>query len=62
MVRLNINTFDGVIVKNDENYLVKDNTKLKNLVVSSTLLHPFRKTKGQEGYQVPRIKVESPSP
>ena len=46
MVKLNINTFDGVIVKNDENYLVKDNTKLKNLVVSNTLLHPFRKTKG----------------
>ena len=47
MVKFSINTFDGIIVKNNEDYLVKDNTKLKNLVVSSTLLHPFRKTKGR---------------
>jgi len=42
------NEFDisDVIVKNDERYIVKDNTKLKNLVLSSTELNPGKSTSG----------------
>jgi|GEM_PF-200855 len=35
-----------VIVKNDERYIVKDNTKLKNLVLSSTELNRGKSTSG----------------
>ena len=37
---MKINNIDGKVVKDDETYLLKDNTSLKNLVVSSTTLHP----------------------
>jgi hypothetical protein len=37
---MKINNIDGEIVKDNETYLLKDNTSLKNLVVSSTTLHP----------------------
>lgn len=36
----------GEIVKQDDRYVVKDNTELKNLVVSSTRLNPNRSTTG----------------
>ncbi len=36
----------GNIVKQDERYTVKDNTELKNLVVSSTKLHRGMSTSG----------------
>ena len=36
----------GTVVKEDDRYLVKDNTELKNLIVSSTLLHPNKSTTG----------------
>lgn len=36
----------GEIVKQDYRYVVKDNTELKNLVVSSTRLNPNRSTTG----------------
>jgi mannose-6-phosphate isomerase-like protein (cupin superfamily) len=35
-----------VIVKNDSRYIVKDNTKLKNLVLSSTELNAGKATSG----------------
>ena len=35
-MRLNINDIGGNIAKEDDRYIVKDNTTLKNLVVSST--------------------------
>ena len=37
---------EGKIVKEDDRYIVKDNTSLNNLVVSSTLLHPSKSTSG----------------
>jgi mannose-6-phosphate isomerase-like protein (cupin superfamily) len=42
------NEFDisDIIVKNDSRYIVKDNTKLKNLVLSSTELNAGKKTSG----------------
>jgi len=36
----------GEIVKEDDRYTVKDNKTLKNLVVSSTDLHPGKNTNG----------------
>lgn len=43
---MNIFNIDGDIVKDDETYLLKDNKKLKNLVVSSTTLHAKKSTRG----------------
>ena len=43
---MKINNIDGEIVKDNETYLLKDNTSLKNLVVSSTTLHPGKSTRG----------------
>jgi mannose-6-phosphate isomerase-like protein (cupin superfamily) len=36
----------GVVVKEDERYIVKDNTTLKNLIVSGTTLHRGMSTSG----------------
>jgi len=36
----------GEVVKQDERYIVKDNTALKNLIVSSTRLNPNKSTSG----------------
>jgi len=36
----------GSVVKNDSTYIVIDNTNLKNLVVSKTILHPGKCTSG----------------
>lgn len=36
----------GVVVKKDDRYIVKDNTELKNLIVSSTTLHRGKSTSG----------------
>ena len=36
----------GTVVKENETYTVKDNTELKNLIVSSTKLHPGKSTSG----------------
>ena len=36
----------GEVVKQDDRYTVKDNKILKNLVVSSTTLHPGKSTSG----------------
>lgn len=41
-----IKDIGGVIAKQDERYIVKDNTTLKNLVVSSTFLEANKSTSG----------------
>jgi len=38
----------GKIVKSDDRYVVKDNTTLKNLIVSSTRLNPNKSTSGHK--------------
>jgi len=38
----------GNIVKDNETYIVKDNNTLKNLVVSTTCLHPKMSTSGHK--------------
>ena len=43
---MKINNIDGQIVKDNETYILKDNTFLKNLVISSTTLHPGKSTRG----------------
>ena len=44
MVKFNMINIDGHVVKEDDRYLVRDNTSLKNLVVSSTKLNPNKET------------------
>jgi len=41
-------SIEGVVVKHDERYIVKDNTLLNNLVVSSTRLNPRKSTSGHK--------------
>ena len=43
---ININDIGGSITKEDDRYIVKDNTMLKNLVVSSTDLKTLKSTSG----------------
>jgi len=38
----------GKIVKQDDRYVVQDNTELNNLVISSTTLFPFKSTTGHK--------------
>ena len=45
-MKLNILDIGGKIVKEDERYIVKDNSTLKNLIVSSTDLKPGKSTSG----------------
>ena len=39
---------EGTVVKKDDRYIVKDNTVLKNLIVSSTRLNPRKSTSGHK--------------
>ena len=43
---INIYDIGGTITKEDDRYIVKDNTMLKNLVISSTDLKPLKSTSG----------------
>ena len=45
-MKFNINNIGGEIIKDNETYLLRDNTKLNNLILSSTTLHPRKETRG----------------
>ena len=45
-MKLNILDIGGKVVKDDDRYVVKDNSALKNLIVSSTDLKPGKSTSG----------------
>tara|TARA_Y100001970_G_C14250197_1_gene871263 strand:+ start:1688 stop:2017 length:330 start_codon:yes stop_codon:yes gene_type:complete len=45
-MKLNILDIGGKVVKEDEKYVVKDNSTLKNLIISSTDLKPGKSTSG----------------
>lgn len=45
-MNVSINDIGGEVVKDNETYLLKDNKFLKNLVLSSTQLHPGQATHG----------------
>ena len=45
---MSIRNIDGKVVKEDDRYLVRDNTELNNLVVSSTKLKPNKATSGHK--------------
>lgn len=45
-MKININDIGGQIAKQDDRYIVKDNTSLKNLVLSSTTMKPGKSTSG----------------
>ena len=47
-MKLNINDIGGRVVKEDDRYVVVDNTFLKNLIVSSTDLKPGKSTSGHD--------------
>ena len=47
-MKLNINDIGGKIAKQDIRYVVRDNTSLKNLVLSSTRLQPGYSTSGHK--------------
>tara|TARA_R100001530_G_C4309147_1_gene152534 strand:- start:1144 stop:1476 length:333 start_codon:yes stop_codon:yes gene_type:complete len=54
-MKFHVNDISGRIVKEDERYIVRDNDYLKQLMLSSTLLHPLSSTtghhhEGQEEY------------
>lgn len=46
MNNLTINNIGGNLVKDTDVYRIQDNTDLKQLVVSSTLLYPGKSTRG----------------
>jgi mannose-6-phosphate isomerase-like protein (cupin superfamily) len=46
LIGTNYNLTDSNIAKQDERYIVQDNTKLKNLVVSTTILQQASQTNG----------------
>ena len=45
-MQIDLNNLGGAIVKNDETYLIEDNRFLNNLVLSQTILHPGKETRG----------------
>ena len=45
-MKLSINNIEGTVLRDNEVYTVKDNTNLKNLVLSSTALNPGQQTTG----------------
>lgn len=45
-MKMDINDIGGLVVKDNETYLLRDNRTLKNLVVSSTQLHARQSTRG----------------
>ena len=47
-MKYSIYDIGGNVVKQDDRYTVKDNTELKNLVVSSTRLLPGKSTSGHK--------------
>tara|TARA_B100001123_G_scaffold342540_1_gene388678 strand:+ start:4158 stop:4490 length:333 start_codon:yes stop_codon:yes gene_type:complete len=45
-MKLNRDDISGDVVKNNDTYIVVDNTNLTGLVVSKTILHPKKETTG----------------
>ena len=45
-MKINIDDISGRVIKNNKTYVVVDNTSLKSLVVSKTILHPLNETTG----------------
>ena len=45
-MKINLNSEDSKVVKQNETYTLIDNTNLNGLVVSKTILHPEKHTTG----------------
>ncbi len=45
-MKVNTNKIDGMVIRDNETYIVEDNRFLKNMVVSKTTLHPGKDTSG----------------
>jgi oxalate decarboxylase/phosphoglucose isomerase-like protein (cupin superfamily) len=46
MANLTIQSIGGEVIKDDDTYRIIDNRQLKNLILSQTVLHPNRQTRG----------------
>ena len=47
-MKVDVQNIGGLVAKEDDRYVVKDNTTLKNLVLSSTRLQPNKSTTGHK--------------
>lgn len=47
-MKYNVMDIGGEVIKDNETYILKDNKLLKNLVLSSTQLHPGQTTRGHK--------------
>ena len=45
-MKVNQSEIGGVVIRDNENYVVEDNRFLKNMVLSKTTLHPGKDTSG----------------
>ena len=45
-MKVTVKNIEGKIIRNNETYIVEDNTTLNNLVLSKTTLHPGKQTTG----------------
>ena len=45
-MKIKLNAQDSTVIKSNETYDIIDNTHLKNLIVSRTILHPQKNTSG----------------
>lgn len=48
MEKFRIDNIGGEVIKDNDSYVLRDNKKLKNLIVSSTYLKPGQSTRGHQ--------------
>ena len=56
-MKVNLNDLNGEIIKDDDTYLIEDNTLLNNLILSRTVLHPGKETRGHRHEGVEEVYI-----
>ena len=56
-MKVHLNDLNGEIIKDDDTYLIEDNTLLNNLVLSRTVLHPGKQTRGHSHKGVEEVYI-----
>lgn len=46
---------EGEVIRNNDTYVVEDNTFLKNLTLSKTILHPWKETTGHSHEELEEV-------